>query len=136
MIPLATIVAIDIGGILGGAVITETVFEWNAMGRLFSDGLQTIDPNPVMAFFVVVAIFAVIANIVADLIYAVLDPRIRIAATEEVVDDAHPRPHDPRHVPGEAPVAPSTRRASSRRRSSGSARARSSAGGSSGTRAR
>ena len=40
MIPLATIVAFDIGGILGGAVITETVFEWNAMGRLFIDGLR------------------------------------------------------------------------------------------------
>ena len=78
MIPLATVVAVDIGGILGGAVITETVFEWNAMGRMFIDGLRAIDPNPVMGFFVVIAIFAVIANIIADLIYAVLDPRIRI----------------------------------------------------------
>jgi peptide/nickel transport system permease protein len=78
MIPLATIVAFDIGGILGGAVITETVFEWNAMGRLFQDGLLSLDPNPVMAFFVVIAVFAVIANLLADLLYAVLDPRIRI----------------------------------------------------------
>jgi peptide/nickel transport system permease protein len=78
MIPLATVVAVDIGGVLGGAVITETVFEWNAMGRLFQTGLQTLDPNPVMAFFVVVAIFAVVANLIADLLYAVLDPRIRI----------------------------------------------------------
>lgn len=80
MIPLATVVAVDIGGILGGAVITETVFEWNAMGRLFQTGLQAYDPNPVMAFFVVVALFAVVANLVADLLYAVLDPRIRIDA--------------------------------------------------------
>ena len=78
MIPLATVVAVDIGGILGGAVVTETVFEWNAMGRLFRDGLVNLDPNPVMAFFVVIAIFAVLANLAADLIYAVLDPRIRI----------------------------------------------------------
>ena len=56
MIPLATVVAVDIGGILGGAVITETVFEWNAMGRMFIDGLRDLDPNPVMAFFVVIAI--------------------------------------------------------------------------------
>ena len=67
MIPLATIVAFDIGGILGGAVITETVFEWNAMGRMFTEGLHDLDPNPVMAFFVVVAIFAVVANLLADL---------------------------------------------------------------------
>ena len=37
-------------------MITETVFEWNAMGRLFIDGLQNLDPNPVMAFFVVIAV--------------------------------------------------------------------------------
>jgi len=80
MIPLATVVAVDIGGILGGAVITETVFEWNAMGRMFSDGLRAVDPNPVMGFFVVIAIFAVVANLLADLVYAVLDPRIRIGS--------------------------------------------------------
>jgi glutathione transport system permease protein len=78
MIPLATVVAFDIGGIIGGAVITETVFEWNAMGRLFQQGVLNLDPNPVMAFFVVVAVFAVIANLIADLLYAVLDPRIRL----------------------------------------------------------
>jgi peptide/nickel transport system permease protein len=78
MIPLATIVAFDIGGVLGGAVITETVFEWNAMGRMFTSGLRAIDPNPVMAFFVVIAVFAVLANLAADMLYAVLDPRIRI----------------------------------------------------------
>ncbi len=79
LIPLATVVAVDIGGILGGAVITETVFEWNGMGRMFTEGLRTVDPNRVMGFFVVVALFAVIANIAADLVYAVLDPRIRIS---------------------------------------------------------
>jgi peptide/nickel transport system permease protein len=78
LIPLATIVAFDIGGILGGAVITETVFEWNAMGRMFIDGLRATDPNPVMAFFLVIAIFAIMANLLADLAYAALDPRIRI----------------------------------------------------------
>jgi glutathione transport system permease protein len=78
MIPLLTIVALDLGGLIGGAVITETVFEWNAMGRMFSDGLRNLDPNPVMAFFVVIAIFAVLANLLADIAYAVLDPRIRL----------------------------------------------------------
>ncbi len=78
LIPLATIVAFDIGGILGGAVITESVFEWNGMGRLFIEGLRSLDPNPVMAFFVVVGLTAVLANLLADVVYSVLDPRIRI----------------------------------------------------------
>jgi peptide/nickel transport system permease protein len=78
MIPLATVVAFDISGVLGGAVITETVFEWNAMGRMFIDSLRAIDPNPVMAFFVIIASMAVLFNLIADLLYAVLDPRIRV----------------------------------------------------------
>jgi peptide/nickel transport system permease protein len=78
LIPIATIVAFDIGGLLGGAVITETVFEWNGMGRLFIEGLQNLDPNPVMAATMVVGLTAVVANLIADLLYSVLDPRIRI----------------------------------------------------------
>ena len=78
LIPLATIVAIDIGGIIGGAVVTESVFEWEGMGRLFIDGLRGFDPNRVMAFFVVTGIFAVVFNLLADIVYAVLDPRIRL----------------------------------------------------------
>lgn len=81
LIPLATIVAFDIGGILGGAVITESVFEWNGMGRLFIEGLRSLDPNPVMAFFVVVGVTAVLANLLADIVYSILDPRIRITDT-------------------------------------------------------
>jgi peptide/nickel transport system permease protein len=78
LIHLATIVAFDISGIVGGAVITETVFEWEGMGRLFVEGLRDIDPNRVMAFFVVTGIFAVVFNLLADITYAALDPRIRI----------------------------------------------------------
>jgi len=78
LIPLATIVAFDISGIIGGAVITESVFEWEGMGRLFIDGLREFDPNRVMAFFVITGLFAVLFNLLADILYAVLDPRIRI----------------------------------------------------------
>jgi peptide/nickel transport system permease protein len=78
LIPLATIVAFDIAGIIGGAVITESVFEWEGMGRLFIDGLREIDPNRVMAFFVITGVIAVVFNLLADITYAVLDPRIRL----------------------------------------------------------
>jgi peptide/nickel transport system permease protein len=78
LIPLATIVAIDIAAIIGGAVVTETVFEWDGMGRLFVDGLRGFDANRVMAFFVVTGVLAVVFNLLADIVYAVLDPRIRL----------------------------------------------------------
>jgi peptide/nickel transport system permease protein len=80
LIPIATIVAFDIGGIVGGAVITETVFGWTGMGQLFINGLRAVDPNPVMAFFLVVGGLAIVFNLIADLVYAYLDPRIRVSA--------------------------------------------------------
>jgi len=79
LIPIATIVAFDIGGIVGGAVITETVFGWTGMGQLFQNGLRATDPNPVMAFFLVVGSLAILFNLIADLVYASLDPRIRVS---------------------------------------------------------
>jgi peptide/nickel transport system permease protein len=80
LLPLASIVPIDIITLLGGAIITETVFGWFGMGRLFVDSLGGNQQDPVMAYIVIVGILAVIANLVADLIYAVLDPRIRVTA--------------------------------------------------------
>ncbi|MCU1440220.1 MAG: transporter permease [Rhodoglobus sp.] len=79
LIPIATIVAFDIGGIIGGAVITERVFGWTGMGQLFQNGLDHVDPNPVMAFFLVTGGLAIFFNLIADLVYAGLDPRIRVS---------------------------------------------------------
>jgi len=78
MIPITTLMAFDFAGVLGGAVITETVFGWNGMGRLFVDGLANVDPHPVMAFFLVTGAAAVVFNMLADIAYAFLDPRISL----------------------------------------------------------
>jgi peptide/nickel transport system permease protein len=78
LIPITTIIAFDVGAIIGGAVVTETVFGWSGMGRLFVDGINNVDPNPVMAFFVVTGTLAVLFNLIADLVYAALDPRIKV----------------------------------------------------------
>jgi peptide/nickel transport system permease protein len=78
LIPLATIVAIDIGAIIGGAVITERVFSWKGMGQLFLQGIINVDPNPVMGVFVVTGVTAVLFNLIADLVYSALDPRVRV----------------------------------------------------------
>lgn len=78
LIPLTTLVAFDFAGILGGAIITETVFGWSGMGKLFSTGITNVDPNPVMAFFLVTATATVLFNMLADIAYAYLDPRIRL----------------------------------------------------------
>lgn len=76
LIPLATIVAFDFAGLISGAVITESVFGWQGMGQMFVTGLRAVDPGPVMGFFVVTGTAAVVMNMIADIVYAVLDPRI------------------------------------------------------------
>ncbi|GAA1852980.1 ABC transporter permease [Myceligenerans crystallogenes] len=77
LLPITTVVALDFAALIGGAVITETVFGWKGMGQLFRDGLMAVDPAPVMAFFLVTGAAAIVMNLLADLAYACLDPRIR-----------------------------------------------------------
>ena len=78
LIPVTTLMAFDFAGIVGGAIITERVFGWKGMGSLFNDGLNTVDPNPVMGFFIVTGTAIVLFNMIADIMYAYLDPRIRL----------------------------------------------------------
>ncbi|MFN3866405.1 MAG: ABC transporter permease [Demequina sp.] len=77
LIPITTIIAFDFAALISGAVITETVFGWKGMGELFRNGLTHTDPAPVMAFFLVTGIAAIVMNMLADISYAYLDPRIR-----------------------------------------------------------
>jgi peptide/nickel transport system permease protein len=79
LIPVTTVVALNVGIILGGAVLTETVFGWNGMGTyLTEDAIGQQDVNVLLAWLITAAFFVIVANLVADLLYAVLDPRIRL----------------------------------------------------------
>jgi peptide/nickel transport system permease protein len=77
LIPLVTVSALDFAGILGGAVITESIFGWAGMGAYLIDSLNTHDVYAVMAWLLVAGSIVVIINLIADLLYGVLDPRIR-----------------------------------------------------------
>jgi ABC-type dipeptide/oligopeptide/nickel transport system permease component len=78
LIPLVTIVALDFGALLSGAIITETIFGWSGMGRFFTEALAQRDPRSLLAFVMVTAVSVVVFNLIADIVYAELDPRIRI----------------------------------------------------------
>jgi peptide/nickel transport system permease protein len=78
MIPLTTLIAFDIAGLVGGAIITESVFGWRGMGSLANEAIVTQDLNLLMGTFSITAFLAVMATLAADLIYSTLDPRIRI----------------------------------------------------------
>jgi glutathione transport system permease protein len=79
LIPLTTVTALDTAGVLGGAIITETVFQWHGMGYLFVTGLQNLDVYLLMGWLLVSATIVIVFNLTADLLYGVLDPRIRHA---------------------------------------------------------
>jgi peptide/nickel transport system permease protein len=77
LIPLVTLVALNFGGLLSGAVITETVFQLDGMGQYFVNALGEGDPYPIMAWLMITSIMIVIGNLLADILYGVLDPRVR-----------------------------------------------------------
>jgi peptide/nickel transport system permease protein len=79
MIPVATQFGNDVGALAGGLVVTETVFQWPGMGPLFLDALQSGDYQIILPWLMITAGAVVLGNLVADLAYGVLDPRIRDA---------------------------------------------------------
>lgn len=77
LIPITTVTALQFGALLGGAIVTETIFTLDGMGFFFINRLQANDVYAVMAYIVVVAVTVIVFNLIADILYGVLDPRIR-----------------------------------------------------------
>jgi peptide/nickel transport system permease protein len=77
LVPLTTVIALNLGGLLGGAIVTETIFSLDGMGLYFFNALNDADPYPVMAWLAVTAVMVVAFNLIADIAYGFLDPRVR-----------------------------------------------------------
>ena len=77
LIPVVTIIALDFAGILPGAVITETIFAWPGMGRLFIEAMNGRDYPVLMALLMIGSVALVFTNLATDLVYSLIDPRIR-----------------------------------------------------------
>lgn len=75
-IPLVTVVAIDLPVLFAGALFTETIYSWPGMGRLFVDAATRFDYSVVMGIVAAIAFLVVVSNLLADVVYAILDPRI------------------------------------------------------------
>jgi peptide/nickel transport system permease protein len=76
-LPIVTIVALDLPFLLGGAIVTERIFGWPGMGRLFLDHVERSDTAVVMGIMMMIAVAVIVFQIIADVTYAWLDPRIR-----------------------------------------------------------
>jgi peptide/nickel transport system permease protein len=77
LIPLLTVVALDFGALFGGAIVTEFIFSLDGMGQYFINALQVRDVYPIMAWLMITGTLIIIFNLIADVTYGVLDPRVR-----------------------------------------------------------
>jgi ABC-type dipeptide/oligopeptide/nickel transport system permease component len=78
LIPIVTVFALNFGATISGAIITETVFGWQGMGQLLVQAVNDKEPYMVLGFLMITGVFIIFANLLADVMYAVLDPRIRL----------------------------------------------------------
>jgi peptide/nickel transport system permease protein len=78
LIPVTTLFSVNFATVLTGAIITERVFVWNGMGTVLVEAVNKNDPNVLMGWLVLIAVTVVVANLIADLMYGILDPRIRV----------------------------------------------------------
>jgi peptide/nickel transport system permease protein len=69
--------AVDVGALFGGLIVTEVVFSWPGMGTLFTEALRSGDYPVVLPWLMVTAAFIIVFNLLADVLYGVLDPRVR-----------------------------------------------------------
>jgi peptide/nickel transport system permease protein len=78
MIPVVTVLGLELGGLIAFSVVTETVFAWPGMGKLLINSIQRLDRPVIVAYLVITVLMFVVINLVVDLLYAALDPRVRL----------------------------------------------------------
>ncbi|MFW8565454.1 ABC transporter permease [Orrella sp. 11846] len=82
LIPIITVLGLEFGSLVAFSVVTETIFSWPGMGKLLLEAIQRLDRPVIVAYIMVVVILFVIINLIVDILYSVLDPRVRLADTK------------------------------------------------------
>jgi peptide/nickel transport system permease protein len=80
LVPVITVVGLQLGGLLAFSIITETVFQWPGMGLLLVQSIAVADIPVMGAYLMLISVFFVVINLVVDLLYYAVDPRLRIGA--------------------------------------------------------
>ena len=80
LIPIVTVLGLELGNTIAFAVVTETIFAWPGMGKLLIDSINTLDRPVVVAFLMIVVVMIVVINLIVDIFYSILDPRVRVGA--------------------------------------------------------
>lgn len=78
MIPIITVIGLEFGSLVAFSVVTETIFSWPGMGKLLLEAIQRLDRPVIVAYIMVVVILFVVINLIVDILYSILDPRVRL----------------------------------------------------------
>lgn len=78
LIPIVTVVGLEIGQVIAFAVVTETIFAWPGMGKLIIDSINNLDRPVIVAYLLIIVIMFIVINLVVDILYSILDPRVRL----------------------------------------------------------
>ena len=82
LVPVITIIGLQFGGVIAFSIVTESVFQWPGMGLLFLDSIRYVDIPVMSVYLVLIALMFVVINLIVDLLYAVIDPRVRNRAAK------------------------------------------------------
>ena len=80
LIPVVTVVGLELGGTIAFSVVTESVFAWPGMGKLIIDSINVLDRPVIVAYLMMIVLMFIVINLVVDILYTVLDPRVRLEA--------------------------------------------------------
>ena len=80
MIPIVSVLGLELGSMIAFAVVTETVFAWPGMGKLLIDSITKLDRPVIVAYLMMTVLMFVTINLIVDLVYTWLDPRVRLTA--------------------------------------------------------
>jgi peptide/nickel transport system permease protein len=78
LIPIVTVIGLEFGSLIAFAVVTESIFAWPGMGKLLLESLNLLDRPVVVAYLMLIALLYVVINLIVDIVYALLDPRVRL----------------------------------------------------------
>jgi peptide/nickel transport system permease protein len=78
LVPIITVIGMELGAVIAFATVTETIFAWPGMGKLIIDSINKLDRPVIVAYLMVVTLMFIVINLVVDILYALLDPRVRI----------------------------------------------------------
>ena len=78
LIPIVTVIGLQFGTLIGFAIVTESVFAWPGMGKLLIDSINFLDRPVIVAYLLVIVFLFIVINLIVDILYSALDPRVRI----------------------------------------------------------